>query len=454
MAHDTLLIGGSRRIARFAAFAKSGKSIGMKRQSITATSYYQDSANRTLSFPKLEGTMSADVVVVGGGYTGLSAALELAEAGYRVALVEATHIGSGASGRNGGQICTGFSSGQGKIVRQLGAADARKCFDIAEDAKRLIEARIAKHRIETGLQWGYLHCATKPKQNDELKAWAEELAELGYNECGMLSKIELEEKLDTSLYHGAMREARAGHFHPLNYCLGLADAAAKAGAHLFEHSPALEIDTSSTPYVRTAHGRINAKFIVLGGNAYLGKTVKPLYGRVMPVTSFIVTTEPLGENRAHALIRDNEAVADSNFILDYFRLTEDNRLLFGGAANYSTLEPADVAAFMKKRVLKVFPQLNNVAISHAWGGYIAITSNRIPDCGWLSPTCIYAHGYSGQGVALAGMYGKLMGEAIRGTAERFDLLSRVKHLPFPGGSVRTPMLVAAMLFYRLRDALG
>jgi gamma-glutamylputrescine oxidase len=424
------------------------------RPSIVAQSHYQASANRRISYPALQGDLAVDVAVIGGGFTGLSAALELATAGYRVALLEASHVGSGASGRNGGQICTGFSSGQAKLVRQLGAADARKCFEIAEESKRLIEQRIAQHDIETGLQWGYLHCATKPRQNEELKAWTEELAGLGYDQCSMLNKAELEEKLGTRLYHGAMREARAGHFHPLNYCLGLADAAAKAGAVLFENSPVIDVDTGAAPFVRTVHGKVSAQFLVLGGNAYLGKTVKPLYGRVMPVTSFIVTTEPLGANRAKALIRDNEAVADSNFILDYFRLTEDHRLLFGGAANYSTLEPADIGAFMKKRVVNVFPQLGDVAISHAWGGYIAITSNRVPDCGWLSPTCLYAHGYSGQGVALAGMYGKLMAEAIRGTAERFDLLARVKHLPFPGGPIRTPMLVAAMLFYRLRDALG
>jgi gamma-glutamylputrescine oxidase len=182
--------------------------------------------------------------------------------------------------------------------------------------------------------------------------------------------------------------------------------------------------------------------------------VRALYGRIMPVTSFIVTTEPLGENRAKALIRDNEAVADTNFILDYFRRTADNRLLFGGRANYSTMEPTDVGAEMKPSLLKVFPQLADVKIEHTWGGYIAITSNRIPDCGRLSPTVYYAHGYSGQGVALAQMYGKLMAEAIRGQAERFDLLARFKHLPFPGGPVRMPLLVAAMTYYRLKDRLG
>ena len=424
------------------------------RPSLTAPSYYQATANRKLSFPALQADMATDVVIVGGGFTGLSAALELAQAGYRVAVLEVSHVGGGASGRNGGQICTGYSPGQARIVAQLGKDDARKCFDIAEEAKRLIEERIASHKIETGLRWGYLHCAAKPSHLNDLKAWADELAGLGYGGCDMLSKAELEQKLGSTLYHGAMREPRAGHFHPLNYCLGLADAAQRAGAQIFENTRVLDVDTGNTPSARTEHGTVKARYMILAGNAYLGKTVPALYGRVMPVSSFIVTTEALGENRAKALIRDNEAAADSNFILDYFRRTEDNRLLFGGRANYSTLEPPNLGAYMKPRLTRVFPQLKDVKIEHAWGGYIAITSNRIPDCGRLSATTYYAHGYSGQGVALAGMYGKLMAEAIRGTAERFDLLSRIRHLPFPGGPVRTPMLVAAMLFYRLRDALS
>lgn len=424
------------------------------RSSLIATSYYQASANRSLTCPKLEGDVVADVVVIGAGFTGLSAALELAEAGYKVVVLEAEFVGFGATGRNGGQICTGFSPGQAKLESQLGHADALKCFAIAEESKVLIESRIAKYDINCDLKWGYLHCAKKRGQVDALKVWRDEYEELGYHGCEILSAHETAAKVGTKLYHGTLREPRAGHFHPLNYCLGLAAAAQKAGAVIYERSPMLDVDTGDKPWARTATGKVTAKFMIIAGNGYLGKTVKPLYARVMPVTSFIVTTEPLGEDVAHSLIRDNEAVADTNFILDYFRRTADNRLLFGGGANYSTLEPADVSAFMKKKMLKVFPQLRDAKISHAWGGFIAITSNRLPDCGQLSPTTFYAHGYSGQGVALAGMYGKLMAEAIRGTAERFDLLARVKHLPFPGGAVRTPLLVAAMLFYRLRDALG
>jgi gamma-glutamylputrescine oxidase len=416
--------------------------------------YYQATANRQISRPKLQGNVRADVCIIGAGYTGLSAALELAQSGYKVVVLEAQNIGFGASGRNGGQICTGFSSGQGKIIAQLGKDDAKKAFDIAEEAKQLLVARIATHTIECDVQWGYLHCIPKTHQFAELKAWAAEYEELGYGGNSLLSKAELEAKLGTQIYHGALRESGAGHFHPLNYCLGLADAALKAGADIYEHSPAVEVNTGPSPWARTAQGKVSAKFMIIAGNAYLGKVVKPLYGRVMPVASYIIATEPLGEARAQSLIRDNEAVANTNFIVDYYRRSKDTRMLFGGRASYSGVTPPLLGDYMRPRMTAVFPQLKDVKIDYAWGGHIAISSNRIPDCGRLSPTVYYAHGYSGQGVALANMYGKLMAEAVQGVAERFDLLARVKHLPFPGGALRTPLLVAAMMYYRIRDALS
>lgn len=423
-------------------------------KSIFARSYYQATATPSPERPPLAGDVAADVCVIGAGYTGLSAAIELAEAGYKVVVLETGAVGHGASGRNGGQVCTGFSSGQKKIEAQLGKADARRCFALAQESKALLTERIARHAISCDLTWGYLHATPKPSHFDDLKAWKDEWDELGYTDTTIIPKQELEAKVATRRYHGALREGGAGHLHPLNYCLGLARAAEAAGAVIHEQSEVVEVDTGPAPWARTAHGRVRAKFMVIGGNAYLGRTVPRLYGRVMPVTSYIIATEPLGENRARALIRDNEAVADTNFIVDYFRLTGDTRMLFGGRASYTTLEPANLAEYMRPRMSSIFPQLGSVNIEYAWGGYIAITYNRIPDCGALSSSTFYAHGYSGQGVALAGLYGKLMAEAIRGTAERFDLLARVRHLPFPGGPVRVPMLASAMLFYRIKDALS
>jgi gamma-glutamylputrescine oxidase len=423
-------------------------------KSIDAKSYYSHTATTYAGHPALRGSISADVCVIGAGYTGLSAALELAEAGYKVVVLEAETVGYGASGRNGGQVCTGFSPGQGKIEAQLGKADAKRCFALSEESKALIEDRIKRHAIKCDLEWGYLHTVVKPSMLDELKAWKDELDSLGYGGTSLLTRAEVQEKVNTNAYHGALREDRAGHFHPLNYCLGLARAATAAGATIYESSRMISLDVADPAVVRTADGDVTARFVILAGNAYLGRTVRRIYGRVMPVASYIIATEPLGENRARALIRDNEAVANTNFIVDYFRRSADHRLLFGGRASYSTIEPPNLGAYMRPRMTAVFPQLRDIKIEFAWGGYIAITSNRIPDCGRLSPNVYYAHGFSGHGVALSGIYGKLMAEAVRGTAERFDLLARFRHLPFPGGAFRTPILVAAMMYFRLRDALS
>lgn len=422
--------------------------------SISNKSYYLATANRVISTVPLEGDVTADVCIIGAGYTGLSAALELTEAGYKVVVLEAETIGFGASGRNGGQICTGFSSGQGKIESQIGKADAKRAFDLSEEAKQLILDRVEKHKIDCDISWGYMHCIPKPHQFKHLQEWADEYQALGYGGNTLLTKSELEQKLGTNIYYGALRESHAGHFHPLNYCLGLAAAAIKAGAVVHEHSRVVDVNTGPAPWARTDKGKVSAKFMIIGGNAYLGQLIKPLEGKVMPVGSYIIATEPLGENRAKSLIADNEAVANTNFIVDYYRRSSDHRMLFGGRASYSTFEPPNLGEYMRPRMTSVFPQLKDVKIDYAWGGFIAITSNRIPDCGRLSPTVFYAHGYSGQGVSLAGMYGKLMAEAVRGTAERFDLLAKIKHLPFPGGRLRTPLLVAAMAYYRVRDALS
>jgi gamma-glutamylputrescine oxidase len=417
-------------------------------------SWYRATALASPEYPQLVGDHQADVCIIGAGYTGLSAALELAKAGYKVVVLEAVTVGYGGSGRNGGQICTGFSPGQAKVEAQVGKEDAQKCFDMAEEAKALIEDRIAEYNIDCDLTWGYLHVASKPRKVRDLHEMQEEWARYGYLDHHLLTKAEVEEKIGTTVYHGGLREGRAGHFHPLNYCIGLGWAAKRAGATIFEHSRVIRCETEGAPKTWTDMGSVAAKFMIIACDAYVNRLVDKLYYAMMPVTSFVVATEKLGPNRVKSLIRDNEAVADTNWVLDYFRRSRDDRLLFGGRASYSTLEPANLAANMKKRLVRIFPQLEEVAIEYSWGGYIGITYNRLPDMGRIGKSAFYAHGYSGQGVALANLYGKLMAEAIRGQAERFDLLSRFKHMPFPGGQLRLPMLVAAMAWYRLRDALG
>ena len=419
-----------------------------------APSWYAATATPAPVRPALAGERRADVCVVGAGFTGLSAALELASRGFDVVVLEARQTGFGASGRNGGQVCTGFSCGTGPIAAARGEAVADACWNLAAEARDRIAGLVARYNIDCDLRHGYLHAALSPRALDGLRATAEDWTRRGEEGIEILSREALGARLDSPAYHGALRETRAGHLHPLNYCLGLARAAEAEGATIHENSPALRIEGGARPVVHTVTGSVRADHLVLAGNAYLGRLDRWLSRYLMPVGSYILATEPLGEARARALIRDGEAVADTRFIIDYFRLTADTRLLFGGRASYSTLEPADLFRFMRPRMLRVFPQLTDTRGDYCWGGHIGITASRMVQVGRRDGNIWFAHGFSGQGVALAGMCGKLLGEAIAGTAERHDLLAGFRHLPFPGGPLRTPLLVLAVLWYRLRDALG
>lgn len=416
-------------------------------------SYYQATAHPYPGHDALEGDASCDVCIIGAGFTGLSAALELAEAGFNVIVLETHTVGWGASGRNGGQLCSGFSE-MDKVASQVSPEDAKKCFDVSMEGIELIKSRIEKYNIDCDLQWGYINATTKASGMKELETWQEELAEVGYTDTKILDKDEVRSRIASDKFHGALWEGGAGHFHPLNYCFALAKAATAAGVKIYENSEAIDTDTGPRPTVTTKNGKVSAKHLVFAGNAYLGKLSKSLYHKIMPVGSFIIATEPIGENRARGLIAKNEAVADTNFVLDYFRLSGDHRMLFGGRCTYSGVVPDNLDELMRPRMLDVFPQLKDVKVENAWGGFIGITYNRIPDIGKLSDTAWYAHGFSGHGVVLSNMCGKLIAEGIRGQMERFDLVSQFKHGPFPGGPIRMPMLVLAMTYYRLRDKLG
>ena len=416
-------------------------------------SYYRASANPHDAYPALDGDLAVDVCVVGAGYTGLSAALDLAKAGYTVAVLEAKTVGYGASGRNGGQICTGYNSDIEKLAKRIGKEDAEKASRIADEAVDLVRQRVEDHKIDCDLKWGYLHVAAKDRQLADLAEHQETGARYGYDGMELLDREQLQAKLGSEAYVGGLWEPNAGHLHPLNYCLGLAKAAAAAGARIFENSAVLDVDTGAAPSARTAAGTVRAKFMILAGNAYLRETVPYLFRRLMPVQSYILATEPLGDNMAAALIRDDDAVCDSNFIVNYYRLSADKRMLFGGRASYSTLQPRDLFAFMQPRMTAIFPNLKDVALDYCWGGYIGITVDRMPHLGRLGPATYFAQGFSGHGVVLSGMSGRLMAEAIRGQAERFDVLAQLQHPVFPGGRFRTPALVLAMLYYRLKDML-
>lgn len=423
----------------------------MSRQAHT-DSWYAATARPQPHYPELTESLSCDVCVVGGGYTGVTAALELAERGFDVVLLEANRIGWGASGRNGGQICTGFSSSPDKLIDWVGLDDARRLFAMTEEGKQIIRDRVAKHDIDCDLTWGYFHAADRPRELRECEEAAETLSKLGYEAQEVVRDAETAQRHAASpRFIGGLYESGAGHLHPLNYCLGLARAAAQTGVRIFEGTRAQTIDTEAAK-VLTAKGEVSAKFLVLAMNAYLSDLVPVLRSRIMPVGTYIAATEPLGENRAKGLIPGNAAVADMKFVLNYFRRSPDHRLLFGGRVSYSTLMPPNLPRAMRKKMLEVYPDLADVGFDFTWGGFVAITVERSPHLGRLGRRTYFAQGFSGSGVTLTGIAGRVLAEAITGQAERLDLFAKLPHTPFPGGRIlRTPSLVLAMLWYRLRD---
>lgn len=417
-------------------------------------SWYSRSAHPAPAHPRLQGRETADVVVLGAGLTGLSAALELAQAGLSVIVVEARRVGWGASGRNGGQVIFGFGCEQPKIAAMVGPALSRRMFDWSIEGVRLVRERIATHGIDAGWRDGHAHVAIKPRHIDELKAWQSDLAENYGYALPWWDRDQLRAQLDSPRYLGALYDPASGHLHPLNYTLGLARAAVAAGVRIFEHSPVLSLSRGSRPVLRTAQGEAEGAFCVLAGNALVHGIAPELDDKIMPVGTYVGATAPLGEARARSLIRNGMAVADINWALDYFRLSEDHRLLFGGRASYSTLPPPNLPGTMQRRMTRVFPQLQGVKFEQVWGGLIDISLNRAPHWGRLGDNVYFAQGFSGHGVAATGLAGRIVAEAIRGQSERLDAFARIGHRNFPGGrALRTPLLVAAMAWFKLRDAL-
>jgi gamma-glutamylputrescine oxidase len=418
-------------------------------------SYYELTANPRPEYPALSGAHDADVCVVGGGIAGCSTALHLAERGYRVILLEAERIGWGASGRSGGQAIFGYACGQAKLETLLGFDDAKRLWDISIEALELIHTRIEHHRIDCDAHWGQVHVAVKDRQRAELEHEYEELTrKYGYSSVRLLDTPEVEGLLATKRYCGGLFDSRSGHLHPLNYTLGLARAAQAAGVRIFERSRVQHLRQGPPAIVETATGTVNANFVVLCGNAYLTGINSEIRSRIMPVGTYVVATEVLGQARIEELIRHNYAVTDINFVLDYFRRSADHRLLFGGRVSYSGRDLRNTANATRARMMKVFPQLAGTRIEYAWGGYVDITMNRAPDFGRIAPHIYYFQGFSGHGIALAGMAGKVAAEAIARQTEHFDLFARIPHRDFPGGpALRTPALMLAMLWYRMRDWL-
>jgi gamma-glutamylputrescine oxidase len=417
-------------------------------------SYYAATATPTAPFPALQGATRADVCIVGGGYTGLSAALHCAERGLSVVLLEAHKIGFGASGRNGGQVGSGQRQDQVWLEKTVGREDARRLWDLSQDAKALVRDLIDRHRMPVTFHPGIAHACWSDAEVREAHLYAEKLhRDYGYDQLEPLDRNGIQRLIGSKVYKGGEVDRGAGHLHPLNFALGLARAAAAAGVRLHEGSEVTAIDYGTNPVVRTATGEVTCSHVILAANGYLGGLEPEIAARVMPINNFIVATEPLGD-RAREVLSEPVAVADTKFVVNYWRLSEDNRLLFGGGESYGYRFP-DIIRTVSKPMLEVYPQLKDTRIDYAWGGTLAITINRMPCFRRVRPNVLSASGYSGHGVALATLAGRLLAEATTAQSSGFDLMASLPQPRFPGGALlRWPALVLAMTWYSTRDRIG
>ncbi|MBD0684094.1 FAD-dependent oxidoreductase [Pseudomonas sp. PSB18] len=421
-----------------------------------AASYYAASSLPQPDHPLLQGELLADVCVVGGGFSGLNTAIELAERGMSVVLLEAHKIGWGASGRNGGQLIRGVGHGLDQFTPVIGAEGVRQMKLMGLEAVEIVRQRVERFQIACDLTWGYCDLANKPADLEGFAEDAEELRSLGYRHpTRLLQAHEMHSVVGSDRYVGGLIDMGSGHLHPLNLALGEADAAQRLGVRLFEQSAVTRIDYGPEVKVHTRQGTVRAKTLVLGCNAYLNGLNQELSGKVLPAGSYIIATEPLSQAQAQALLPQNMAVCDQRVALDYYRLSADRRLLFGGACHYSGRDPQDIAAYMRPKMLKVFPQLAEVKIDYQWGGMIGIGANRLPQIGRLKnqPNVYFAQAYSGHGVNATHLAGKLLAEAISGQqGGGFDLFAQVPHITFPGGKhLRSPLLALGMLWHRLKE---
>ena len=415
-----------------------------------APSWYAASAEPLEEFPSAKGALKFDIAIIGAGFSGLSSALHLSELGYKVCVLDAHRVGWGASGRNGGQVGSGMRIGQDELESLVGFEHAKQAFDIGVEAADLVRSLIRKHKINCAYKDGNIEALHRKRYDKETLEYVEMMHEkYDYHSLSYLTPQEMSEKVGSSDYSAGALDTKCGHLHPLNYARGLARAALKAGATIFEMSRVTQFESGK---VKTDKAEISANKIILATNGYLGNLDGHVADRVMPINNFIVATEPLSDEMCKSLIRDGECVHDSRFVVNYFRISEDNRMLFGGGENYSYKFPSDITKTVRKPMLQVFPQLKDVRIDYAWGGTLAITYNRLPHFEFRKDGIINISGYSGSGVHMATMAGKIVAEAVNGQMAKFDIISKLPTPKFPGGAaLRWPLLPLALTWYAMRD---
>ena len=418
-------------------------------------SYYAASANPSPARPALEGTVQTDVCIIGAGYTGLSCAISLAEQGMRVVILEAAKVGFGASGRNGGQIVNSYSRDLDTIERSANARNAELMGQMAFEGGRIIRERVSKYGIDCDLKDGGVFAAFNAKQMHHLEQQKALWQRYGYDELELLDKEQIKKVVATDRYLGGVLDRKGGHIHPLNLALGEAQAAESLGAVIYEQSSATRIERGAKPVVHTARGQVHCQFVVVAGNAYLGNLLPELAAKSMPCGSQVIATEPLDPELAKSLLPQDYCVEDCNYLLDYYRLSGDNRLIYGGGVVYGARDPANIEAIIRPKMLATFPQLKNVKIDYAWTGNFLLTLSRLPQMGRLDNNLYYSQGCSGHGVTFTHVAGSVVANAIRGQAERFDAFASLPHYPFPGGrALRVPFTAIGAAYYNLRDKLG
>ncbi|GLX13839.1 MULTISPECIES: FAD-binding oxidoreductase [Pseudomonas] len=418
-------------------------------------SYYAASRNPRVDYPVLTEVVETDVCIIGAGYTGLSTALFLLENGFRVTVLEAAKVGFGASGRNGGQIVNSYSRDIDVIEKQVGARQAQLLGEMAFEGGRIIRERIAKYNIQCDLKDGGVFAAITGKQMGHLEAQKKLWERYGHTQLELMDERRIREVVGTERYVGGMLDMSGGHIHPLNLALGEAAAVTSLGGAIYEQSPATRIDRGAQPVVHTPKGQVKAKFVVVAGNAYLGGLMPELAAKSMPCGSQVLATEPLSDEMARSLLPQDYCVEDCNYLLDYYRLSADKRLIFGGGVVYGARDPADIQAIIRPKLLKTFPQLANVKIDYSWTGNFLLTLSRLPQVGRIGDNIYYSQGCSGHGVTYTHLAGKVLAEALRGQAERFDAFASLPHYPFPGGQLlRVPFTALGAMYYQLRDRLG